>query len=30
MGIAAQMSIREGRAVSMEETGLMPARLRAA
>ena len=30
MGIAAQMSIREGRAVSMDETGLMPARLRAA
>ncbi|EYD72677.1 Gfo/Idh/MocA family protein [Limimaricola hongkongensis] len=30
MGIAAQMSIREGRAVSIEETGLMPGRLRAA
>jgi len=30
MGLAAQMSIREGRAVAMEETGLMPARLRAA
>ncbi len=30
IGIAAQISIREGRAVSMDETGLLPARLRAA
>ncbi|SDE39959.1 Gfo/Idh/MocA family protein [Limimaricola pyoseonensis] len=30
MGLAAQMSIREGRAVAISETGLMPARLRAA
>ncbi len=30
IGIAAQISIREGRAVSMDETGLLPVRLRAA